>query len=133
MQESRDLSGVRGLNGAGHRAIFATEFATWLIAVPQRTRHTGVTNDSVPQVAGDSFCAGAPEHHSLIHVHYTKTCEQAFQDASANFGIIKWRHTGSREQVSAMRIYRQKFTGATECLGIAVRLCNHTGFAESVG
>ncbi len=97
VQKADGLGGAGRLDGAGDRAIFVAEFTTGLIAVQQSFCDTGVANDFVAQVTGDALGAVAPEHNLFLHVDDAQAGGQAFEDAAADFRVVKCGHGWSRE------------------------------------
>jgi hypothetical protein len=86
---------MAGFHSAGDWAILAAKFATRLITVEKWFSNAGVPNDFVPEVAGDTFRAVAPEHDFFLHVNDAQPDQQTFQNAPTDLGIFEWRH-GSR-------------------------------------
>jgi hypothetical protein len=66
VQESNGLSGLRCLNGAGHRTIVVAPLAILLTAVQQGLSHTALADHFMAQMAGDALCPIAPHHDFLF-------------------------------------------------------------------
>jgi hypothetical protein len=74
-QSADGLRGLRGLDGAGDRGIFAAEFTVWLIAMPQDFRDSGFraegeTNDLMTQTPADALRPIAPQHNLPLQVDH---------------------------------------------------------------
>jgi hypothetical protein len=89
MQETDRFRRLRCLDRARDGTVFFAEFTTWLIAVQQSFRDTGVADHFVAQVARNSLCTVAPKHNFLLHVHHAQTGRQALEDAATEIGVVK--------------------------------------------
>src|SRR5579863_7781581 len=92
MQKSRGFGRVRCLDGARQRAFLGAEFAARLIAVQQCLPDTGVSQHFMPQVAGNAFCAIAPEHDLFLQIDHAYARRQTLQNVAADFRFAQGRH-----------------------------------------
>jgi hypothetical protein len=95
MEKGDGVSGMCVLDGLSERTIFAAKFAVGLVAIEKSLIGAGrFSDDFVAGMAGDALGAVAPENNSLLDVDDGEADGQAFEDAAAEFEIVKFGHDG---------------------------------------
>jgi len=93
VQEGDGVGGMRVLDGLRERTVVAAKFAVGFVAVEERLTGAGrFADDFVARMAGDALGAVAPENDSPLRVDHSEADGKAFENAAADFEIVKFGH-----------------------------------------
>src|ERR1700733_10000367 len=92
MNKSVALHCPRIVDSGIDRTSGGARLAFDLVAVRENARQAIATHDFMAQISCDAFGAVAPEDDALLQVDHADAGGQAFDNAPANFPVLKFLH-----------------------------------------